>query len=164
MFSEKEMSKAIDWLFELFEPDDYEGYDEEEIGYAGGLCMPEVCIALRGAMQTVYQYSIDGGYDKSFDYRKCDSEQGIYPAQTDKREHLCDGFGENGCQDKGHNKGYQKTCNNRKSWVDMEHSANGSTIFNREHHSENYAQQTEQLRHKTASPATYNRPHQGNKG
>ena len=26
------MSKAIDWLFELFEPDDYEGYDEEEIG------------------------------------------------------------------------------------------------------------------------------------
>ena len=49
------MSKAIDWLFELFEPDDYEGYDEEEIGYAGGLCMPEVCIALRGAMQTVYR-------------------------------------------------------------------------------------------------------------
>ena len=44
------MSKAIDWLFELFEPDDYEGYDEEEIGYAGGLCMPEVCIALRGAI------------------------------------------------------------------------------------------------------------------
>ena len=69
MFSEKEMSKAIDWLFELFEPDDYEGYDEEEIGYAGGLCMPEVCIALRGAMQTVYQYSVEGGYDKSFDYR-----------------------------------------------------------------------------------------------
>ena len=69
MFSEKEMSKAIDWLFELFEPVDYEGYDEEEIGYAGGLCMPEVCIALRGAMQTVYQYSVDGGYDKSFDYR-----------------------------------------------------------------------------------------------
>ena len=69
MFSEKEMSKAIDWLFELFEPDDYEGYDEEEIGYAGGLCMPEVCIALRGAMQTVYQYSVDGGYDKAFDYR-----------------------------------------------------------------------------------------------
>ena len=69
MFSEKEMSKAIDWLFELFEPTDYEGYDEEEIGYAGGLCMPEVCIALRGAMQTVYQYSVEGGYDKSFDYR-----------------------------------------------------------------------------------------------
>lgn len=33
MFSEKEMSKAIDWLFELFSPEDYEGYDEEEIGY-----------------------------------------------------------------------------------------------------------------------------------
>ena len=69
MINEREMSKAIDWLFELFDPTDYEGYDEGEIGYAGGLCMPEVCIALRGAMQTVYQYSVDGGYEKSFDYR-----------------------------------------------------------------------------------------------
>lgn len=69
MFSEKEMSKAIDWLFELFSPEDYEGYDEEEIGYAGGLCLPEVCIALRGAAQTVYQYSVVGGYEKSFNYR-----------------------------------------------------------------------------------------------
>lgn len=69
MFNEKEMSQAIDWLFGLFEPTDYEGYDEEEIGYAGGLCMSEVCIALRGAMQNVYQYSVTGGYEKSFDYR-----------------------------------------------------------------------------------------------
>ena len=27
MFSEREMSKAIDWLFELFSPEDYEGYE-----------------------------------------------------------------------------------------------------------------------------------------
>ena len=35
MFNEREMSKAIDWLFELFSPEDYEGYDEDEIGYDG---------------------------------------------------------------------------------------------------------------------------------
>ena len=69
MFNEREMSKAIDWLFELFSPEDYEGYDEDEIGYAGGLCLPEVCTALRGAAQTVYQYSVTGGYEKCFDYR-----------------------------------------------------------------------------------------------
>lgn len=69
MFNEREMSKAIDWLFELFSPEDYESYDEDEIGYAGGLCLPEVCTALRGAAQTVYQYSVTGGYEKCFDYR-----------------------------------------------------------------------------------------------
>ena len=69
MFNEKEMSKAIDWLFEMFSPEDYEGYDEDEIGYAGGLCLPEVCTALRGAAQTVYQYSVAGGYEKCFNYR-----------------------------------------------------------------------------------------------
>lgn len=69
MFNEKEMSKTIAGLFELFKPSDYEGYDEDEIGYAGGICLPEVCIALRGAMQTVYQYSVVGGYEKAFDYR-----------------------------------------------------------------------------------------------
>jgi len=68
MFNEREMSKAIDWLFELFSPEDYEGYDEDEIGYAGGLCLPEVCTALRGAAQTVYQYSVAGGYEKCFNY------------------------------------------------------------------------------------------------
>ena len=43
MFNEREMSKAIDWLFELFSPEDYEGYDEDEIGYAGGLYRIEGC-------------------------------------------------------------------------------------------------------------------------
>lgn len=69
MFTENKMSEAIEWLFNLFEPEDYEGYDEDEIGYAGGLCLPEVCTALRDAMQTVYQYSVDGSYEKSFNYR-----------------------------------------------------------------------------------------------
>lgn len=69
MFTEKDMSEALVWLFDQFEPEDYEGYDEEEIGYAGGLCLPEVCTAVRDLAQTVYQYSVQGRYDKSFDYR-----------------------------------------------------------------------------------------------
>ena len=63
------MSLALTKLFELFSPSDYEAYDEEEIGYAGGLRLPEVCMALKDAVQTVYQYSVTGGYEKSFDYR-----------------------------------------------------------------------------------------------
>ena len=44
MFSEREMSKAIDWLFELFSPEDYEGYDEDEIGYTGyGILIYRLC-------------------------------------------------------------------------------------------------------------------------
>lgn len=69
LFNEKEMSLALAKLFELFSPSDYEAFDEEEIGYAGGLCLPEVCMALKDAVQTVYQYSVTGGYEKSFDYR-----------------------------------------------------------------------------------------------
>ena len=69
LFNEKEMSLALAKLFELFSPSDYEAFDEEEIGYAGGLCLPEVCMALKDAVQTVYQYSVIGGYEKSFDYR-----------------------------------------------------------------------------------------------
>ena len=69
MFCEKEMSKAIEWLFKLYDPIDYEGYDEDEIGNASGLYLPEVCNALRGAVQRVHQYSVVGGYEKSFNYR-----------------------------------------------------------------------------------------------
>ena len=46
MFTEKEMSDALKWLFDLFQPEDYEAYDEEEVGCAA-LCLPEVCMALR---------------------------------------------------------------------------------------------------------------------
>ena len=42
MFTEKEMSDALKWLFDLFQPEDYEAYDEEEVGCAA-LCLPEVC-------------------------------------------------------------------------------------------------------------------------
>lgn len=69
LFNEREMSLALAKLFELFSPSDYEAFDEEEIGYAGGLCLPEVCMALKDAVQTVYQYSVTGRYEKSFDYR-----------------------------------------------------------------------------------------------
>lgn len=69
LFNEREMSLALAKLFELFSPSDYEAFDEEEIGYAGGLCLPEVCMALKDVVQTVYQYSVTGGYEKSFDYR-----------------------------------------------------------------------------------------------
>ena len=69
LFNEREMSLALAKLFELFSPSDYEAFDEEEIGYAGGLCLPEICMALKDAVQTVYQYSVIGGYEKSFDYR-----------------------------------------------------------------------------------------------
>ena len=69
MFTEKEMSRAIRWLFEQYVPADYEGYDEGEIGCAGGLYLPEVCISLRDLDQPVYQYSVQGGAEKGFDYR-----------------------------------------------------------------------------------------------
>lgn len=62
LFNEREMSLALAKLFELFSPSDYEAFDEEEIGYAGGLCLPEVCMALKDAVQTVYQYSVIGRY------------------------------------------------------------------------------------------------------
>lgn len=69
MFTEKEMDKAINWLFGLFVVEDYEAYDDEEIGNAGGLCLPEVCNALREKAQTVYQYQIESPFEKGFRYR-----------------------------------------------------------------------------------------------
>ena len=68
MFNEKEMCKAIVGMFELFEHDDYVEYDENALSFVKGKCTPFVCIALRNAMQTVYQYSIDSGYDEFFNY------------------------------------------------------------------------------------------------
>lgn len=56
MFTEKEMSDALKWLFDLFQPEDYEAYDEEEVGCAA-LCLPEVCMALRDKAETAYEYS-----------------------------------------------------------------------------------------------------------
>lgn len=59
MFTEKEMSDALKWLFDLFQPEDYEAYDEEEVGCAA-LCLPEVCMALRDKAETAYEYSSAG--------------------------------------------------------------------------------------------------------
>ena len=55
MFTERKMVEALEWLFDLFEPEDYEAYDEEEMGRTGGLYLPDVCMALRNNVETIYQ-------------------------------------------------------------------------------------------------------------
>ena len=68
MFTEKEMSDALKWLFDLFQPEDYEAYDEEEVGCAA-LCLPEVCMALRDKAETAYEYVVKTNIDRGFEYR-----------------------------------------------------------------------------------------------
>lgn len=68
MFTEKEMSDALKWLFDLFQPADYEAYDEEEVGCAT-LCLPEVCMALRDKAETPYEYVVKTNIDRGFEYR-----------------------------------------------------------------------------------------------
>ncbi len=69
MFKEKNMEDAIKWLFGLFEPEDYESYDEEESYRYHSLSLPSVCNALRGSAKTVYQYTAEGPDERSFHYR-----------------------------------------------------------------------------------------------
>lgn len=68
MFTEKEMSDALKWLFDLFQPEDYEAYDEEEVDCAA-LCLPEVCMALRDKAETAYEYVVKTNIDRGFEYR-----------------------------------------------------------------------------------------------
>lgn len=68
MFVEKEMSDALKWLFDLFQPEDYEAYDEEEVGCTA-LCLSEVCIALRDKAETPYEYVVKTNIDRGFEYR-----------------------------------------------------------------------------------------------
>ena len=68
MFTEKEMSDALKWLFDLFQPEDYEAYDEEEVGCAA-LWLPEVCMALRDKAETAYEYVVKTNIDRGFEYR-----------------------------------------------------------------------------------------------
>lgn len=68
MFTEKEMSDALKWLFDLFQPEDYEAYDEEEVGCAA-LCLLEVCMALRDKAETAYEYVVKTNIDRGFEYR-----------------------------------------------------------------------------------------------
>ena len=68
MFTEKEMSDALKWLFDLFQPEDYEAYDEEEVVCAA-LCLPEICMALRDKAETPYEYVVKTNIDRGFEYR-----------------------------------------------------------------------------------------------
>ena len=68
MFTEKEMSDALKWLFDLFQPEDYEAYDEEEVGCAA-LCLPEICMALLDKAETPYEYVVKTNIDRGFEYR-----------------------------------------------------------------------------------------------
>lgn len=68
MFTEKEMSDALKWLFDLFQPEDYEAYDEEEVGCAA-LCLSELCMALRDKAETAYEYVVKTNIDRGFEYR-----------------------------------------------------------------------------------------------
>ena len=68
MFTEKEMSDALKWLFDLYQPEDYEAYDEEEVG-SEVLCLPEICMALRDKAETPYEYTIRTNIDRGFEYR-----------------------------------------------------------------------------------------------
>lgn len=69
MFVERKMIKALRWLFSLHEAEDFLYYDEEEMEEDGGLCLSEVCRALRENAETVYQYSVKGKDEISFSYR-----------------------------------------------------------------------------------------------
>jgi len=72
MYNEAKMTEAIRWILNLYEPDDYEAYDEDEISEDGGLCLHEVVMALRDKAQTVYHYQIDSDFDTSFKYRSAE--------------------------------------------------------------------------------------------
>ena len=69
MFKEDKMIEAIRWILNLYEPSDYDAFDEKELGSDYGLCMSEVVMALRNKAQTVYQYRIDTNYEKGLSYR-----------------------------------------------------------------------------------------------
>lgn len=68
MFTEKEMSNALTWLFHLYQPEDYEAYDEDEVGCVS-LCLPEVCMALRDKAETPYEYVVSTNTERGFEYR-----------------------------------------------------------------------------------------------
>lgn len=71
MFKERDMREAIEWLFSLYDDEDYEwqGEDEDAPDFVSILCLPQVCNALRDIAQTVYQYEVNSSYEKGFKYR-----------------------------------------------------------------------------------------------
>lgn len=72
MYRENKMIEAIRWILNLYEPDDYDVFDEDEIGEDGGLCLHEVVMALRDRAQNVYQYRIDTDFEMGFQYRSAE--------------------------------------------------------------------------------------------
>lgn len=69
MFKKDKMIEAIRWILNLYEPSDFEAFDEDELGGDYGLCMPEVVMALRNEAETVYQFKVDSSFEMGFKYR-----------------------------------------------------------------------------------------------
>lgn len=67
MFKEKDMTQAITWLINLFEPCDYIAYDDE-LNLNHVLCLSEICLALRNNAKTIYEYSINTDLEYGFNY------------------------------------------------------------------------------------------------
>lgn len=69
MFKEDKMIEAIRWILNLYEPRDYDAFDEEELGGDYGLCLHDVVMALRDKAETVYQFKVDSSFEMGFKYR-----------------------------------------------------------------------------------------------
>lgn len=69
MFKEDKMIEAIRWILNLYEPSDYDAFDEEELCGDYGLCMHDVVMALRAEAKTVYQFKVDSSFEMGFKYR-----------------------------------------------------------------------------------------------
>lgn len=68
MFKEKEMIKALSWLIDLYESNDFTVYDEKDLKENGGLYLPEICMALRNKVETVFEYVVNSNHDFAFNY------------------------------------------------------------------------------------------------
>lgn len=69
MFKENKMIEAIRWILNLYEPSDYDAFDEEELGSDYGLCLHDIVMALRDKAETVYQFKVDSSFEMGFKYR-----------------------------------------------------------------------------------------------
>ena len=68
MFNEANMMKALSWLHDLYQPDDY--YDEEYRDLGIEEFPPrDLCGALRQMADTLYEYKVDSDNGCGFNYR-----------------------------------------------------------------------------------------------
>ena len=72
MYRENKMIEEIRWILSLYEPKDYEAFDEDEIGEDGGLYLPDVVMVLRNRAESVYQFKLDTDTEKGFKYRSAE--------------------------------------------------------------------------------------------